>query len=134
MPKDKYKWNKTVINLLDELCPEQRHIGPYFLVMCFRSIKSRIQAQSLYPKNGLFWWVYIRVSLYPRELNEIRDGFFVRTKIKQFSQHQNISSLNLKTDKIKSNRLSVLSPNTGKGGKNTDQNNSEYGHFLHINK
>ena len=27
--------------------------------------------------------------------------------------------------------LSVFSPNAGKCGKNADQNNSEYGHFLH---
>ena len=35
------------------------------------------------------------------------------------------------SDRIRRDYLSVFSPNTGKWGKNAEQNNSEYGHFLH---
>ena len=54
----------------------------------------------LISRERYFWWAYVWVGLYPGGLTS--NGPFVRTKIKQYSQLQNIFYLyNLKTDKIK---------------------------------
>ena len=45
------------------------HVKIFFSLKAYSlTVKSRIEAQGLYPEKGLFWWAYIQVGLYPAGL------------------------------------------------------------------